>query len=110
MMLRSVGTWAVAVFIVLAPLAAVAKIGGGDVEYKPKGAGKVVFAHEYHVNLKGQKCSNCHYKTFQMKGGDAAYKMDMSTLTKGQFCGSCHNGQKGFDLKSPDSCKRCHKD
>jgi len=110
MMLRTAGTALVVGLFVLAPLTALPKVGGGDVEYKPKGAGNVVFAHEYHVSLKGQKCSNCHYKTFQMKGGDASYKMDMSTLTKGQFCGSCHDGKKGFDLKAEDSCKRCHKD
>ncbi|NTW67159.1 MAG: hypothetical protein HGB21_12785, partial [Nitrospirae bacterium] len=72
MMLRTVGTALVVGLIILAPLTALPKIGGGDVEYKPKGAGKVVFAHDYHVSLKGQKCSNCHYKTFQMKGGDAS--------------------------------------
>jgi c(7)-type cytochrome triheme protein len=110
MMLRFAGTALVVGLFVLAPLTALPKVGGGDVEYNPKGAGKVVFAHEYHVNLKGQKCSNCHDKTFQMKGGDASYKMDMSTLTKGQFCGSCHNGKQGFDLKAADSCRRCHKD
>jgi c(7)-type cytochrome triheme protein len=109
MMFKTVGTALVVGLFVLAPLTALPKVGGGDVEYSPKGAGKVVFAHEYHVNLKGQKCTNCHYKTFQMKGGEAAYKMDMATLTKGQFCGLCHDGKRGFDLKAADSCKRCHK-
>jgi len=109
MIVRVLGTALVVGLFVLAPLTGFSKIGGGDVEYKPKGAGKVTFAHEYHVNLKGQKCSNCHYKTFQMKGGEASYKMDMSALTKGQFCGSCHDGKKGFDLKAAESCKRCHK-
>lgn len=109
MIIRTAGTALVVGLFVLAPMTALPKIGGGDVEYKPKGAGKVVFAHDLHVNQKGQKCSNCHYKTFQMKGGDASYKMDMSTLTKGQFCGSCHDGKKAFDLKAADSCKRCHK-
>lgn len=85
------------------------KIGGGDVTYAPKGAGKVLFQHEYHVKLKGMKCNNCHYKTFQMRGGDA-YKMDMGTLTKGQFCGICHDGKKAFDVKAPQGCVRCHKD
>jgi c(7)-type cytochrome triheme protein len=101
---------AVAALLITLPFGAAAKVGGGDVTYEPKGAGKVVFAHDYHVNLKGQKCSNCHYKTFQMKGGESAYKMDMSLLTKGQFCGSCHDGKKAFDVKDANSCKRCHKE
>lgn len=96
--------------VLLAPFSAPAKIGGGDVTYEPKGAGKVLFQHEYHTVLKGMKCNNCHYKTFQMRGGDSKYKMDMATLTKGQFCGSCHEGKKAFDVKDVNSCKRCHKD
>ena len=94
---------------VLVPLTATAKVGGGDITYTPKGAGKVTFNHEYHVSLKAQRCNNCHYKTFQMTGG-AEYKMDMSTLTKGKFCGSCHDGKKAFDVKDAKGCKRCHKD
>lgn len=99
-----------AVVLLTLPLGASAKIGGGDVTYEPKGVGKVIFAHDYHVNLKNQKCSNCHYKTFQMKSGESTFKMDMSTLTKGQFCGSCHDGAKAFDVKDANSCKRCHKE
>jgi c(7)-type cytochrome triheme protein len=85
-----------------------AAVGGGDIEYKPKGAGAVVFRHEYHVSIKGMKCKDCHTGKFQM--GGASYKMDMAMLTKGQFCGSCHDGSKGFDLKAAENCKRCHQD
>lgn len=95
--------------LVLSPLPAAAKIGGGDVEYKPKGAGHVLFQHEYHVNLRGARCNNCHYKPFAMSGG-APYNMDMQMLTKGRFCGLCHDGKAAFDVKVTDSCKRCHKD
>jgi len=95
--------------LVFSPLLSPAKIGGGDVAYKPKGAGPVLFQHELHVNLKGMKCNNCHYKPFAMSTG-ASYKMDMQTLTKGQFCGLCHNGKSAFDLKTAANCKRCHKD
>ncbi|MDH4162360.1 MAG: hypothetical protein OEW15_06680 [Nitrospirota bacterium] len=96
--------------LLFVPVTAVAKIGGGDVTYEPKGAGKVVFQHEYHVNLKGMKCNSCHYKTFQMRGGESQYKMDMATLTKGMFCGSCHDGKKAFAVKDAASCKHCHKE
>jgi c(7)-type cytochrome triheme protein len=94
--------------IALAPLTALSKIGGGDIEFKPKGTGMVTFKHEQHVNYKGFKCADCHYKTFQM--GGTSYKMDMSALTKGAFCGKCHEGKKAFDVKDANSCKRCHKD
>lgn len=94
--------------VALAPFAS-AKIGGDDITYSPKGAGKVTFRHEYHVQIKGMKCNSCHYKTFQMAGKDS-YKMDMATLTKGKFCGTCHDGSKAFDVKDAQNCKRCHAD
>lgn len=93
----------------LLALSATAKIGGDDITYSPKGAAKVVFQHEYHVNVQGMKCNSCHYQKFQMRG-NSAYQMDMSTLTKGRFCGSCHDGGKAFDVKKPGNCIRCHKD
>jgi c(7)-type cytochrome triheme protein len=92
----------------LLPGIAGSKIGGDDITYNPKGAAKVVFQHEYHVNVKGMKCNNCHYQKFQMRG-NSAYAMDMGTLTKGQFCGSCHDGTKAFDVKDAANCGRCHK-
>ena len=92
--------------IVLAPFAALPKVGGGDIEFKPKGAGSVLFKHELHVSYKGIKCADCHYKTFQM--GGTSYKMDMTALTKGAFCGKCHEGTKAFDVKDANNCKRCH--
>ncbi len=93
----------------LAAASAPATTGDGNMEYRPKGAGPVLFDHDYHVKLKGQHCDNCHFKTFQMTGG-AEYQMDMSSLTKGKFCGSCHDGKKAFDVKDANSCKRCHRD
>lgn len=95
--------------IVLAPLIGLsAPVGGGDIEFNPKGAGMVKFKHDLHVNQKGLKCADCHYNTFQ-KGG-TSYKFEMSVLTKGAFCGKCHDGKKAFDLKEANSCSRCHKE
>jgi c(7)-type cytochrome triheme protein len=107
--MRTIVSFVIGALLILAcaPLAS-AKVGGGDVEYKPKGAGKVLFQHEVHVNLKGMRCNNCHYRPFAMATG-SQYKMDMSKLTKGEFCGSCHNGKNAFDLKAPN-CNKCHKD
>ena len=90
------------------PLSAAAeKVGGGDLTFKPKNASPVLFSHEIHVSEKGLKCTGCHYQIFQMAQG--SYKMDMSKITKGDFCGKCHNGQKAFDVNDKKNCVRCHK-
>lgn len=92
----------------LAPAASLAqKVGGGNITFTPKNASTVVFSHEKHVSEKGLKCTGCHYAIFQMQQG--SYKMDMSKLNKGDFCGKCHNGQKSFDVKDEKNCSRCHK-
>jgi c(7)-type cytochrome triheme protein len=82
-------------------------VGGGDLTFKPKGSLPVIFSHEVHVKSKGLKCSGCHYQVFQMSQG--SYKMEMSKITKGDFCGKCHNGEKSFDVKDAKNCTRCHK-
>lgn len=83
------------------------KIGGGDLIFTPKNAAPVIFSHELHVNGKGLKCTGCHYQIFQMAQG--SYKMEMSKINKGDFCGRCHNGQKAFDVKDQKNCTRCHR-
>lgn len=94
--------------LLLVPLAATAeKVGGGNITFTPKNASPVIFSHEKHVSEKGLKCTGCHYAIFQMQQG--SYKMDMSKLTKGEFCGKCHNGQKSFDVKDQKNCAKCHK-
>ncbi len=94
--------------VLMVPFVAIAqKVGGGDLTFHPNGAKAVVFSHEMHVNSKGLKCSGCHYHVFQMTKG--SYKMDMSKLTKGAFCGKCHNGQKSFDVKDQANCAKCHR-
>ena len=82
-------------------------VGGCDLTFRPKGANQVTFSHELHVKGKGLKCTGCHYQVFQMSQG--SYKMDMSKLTKGSFCGKCHNGEKSFDVKEKNNCVKCHK-
>lgn len=82
-------------------------VGGGDLTFAPKNASPVVFSHEQHVVGKGLKCTGCHYQIFEMAHG--SYKMDMSNITKGAFCGKCHNGHKVFDVKDQKNCIRCHR-
>ncbi len=81
--------------------------GGGDLTFKPQNAKPVTFSHEEHVNVKELKCSACHNHTFQMSKNED--KMDMAKMTKGLFCGHCHNGTKAFDVKDKANCGRCHK-
>ena len=83
------------------------KIGGGDLSFAPKNVSPVIFSHEKHVKGKGLKCVGCHYQIFQMAQG--SYKMDMTKITKGDFCGKCHNGQKAFYVKDQKNCTRCHR-
>jgi c(7)-type cytochrome triheme protein len=83
------------------------KVGGGDMTFTPENALPVMFSHEKHVNEKGLKCTGCHYQIFQMAQG--SYEMLMDKINKGDFCGKCHNGKKGFDTKDPKNCSRCHR-
>jgi c(7)-type cytochrome triheme protein len=89
------------------PFCAHAQMGGGDLTFTPKNAKAVVFSHEKHVTGAGVSCAQCHYRLFQMARG--SYKMDMTQMTKGYFCGRCHNGQKAFDVKDKNKCARCHR-
>jgi c(7)-type cytochrome triheme protein len=92
--------------LVLPYTASAEKVGGGDITFTPKNASIVVFSHEKHVSEKGLKCTGCHYQIFQMAQG--SYKMEMSRINKGDFCGKCHNGEKSFDVKDQKNCGRCH--
>lgn len=97
-----------ALCLMLAAGTAVAEIaGGGDLTFKPQNAKPVIFSHALHVNVKELKCTACHNHTFLMSKDSA--KMDMSKITKGQFCGHCHNGERSFDVKDKANCERCHK-
>jgi c(7)-type cytochrome triheme protein len=84
-----------------------AAVGGGDLTFAAKGAQPVFFSHAKHVDGKKYKCSACHYAVFQMSKD--SYKMDMSKITKGQFCGICHNGERSFHVSDKASCVKCHR-
>jgi c(7)-type cytochrome triheme protein len=84
-----------------------AVVGGGDLTFAAKDAKPVFFSHVKHVEGKKYKCSACHYSVFQMTKG--SYKMDMSKITKGNFCGNCHNGERSFGVSDKANCVKCHK-
>ena len=82
-----------------------AKIGGGDIPFEEKGAGKVMFSHDNHVGAVGLKCTDCHDSLYVTK--DKHKKTTMAQMRQGKSCGSCHNGKKAFDVKG--KCDSCHK-
>ncbi len=106
-MKRALAIMLLAVCLVIPLIARADKVGGGDLTFTPKNAASVVFSHDKHVSASGVKCTGCHYQVFQMAQG--SYKMDMSKINKGDFCGKCHNGKKAFDAKDKKNCSRCHK-
>ena len=95
------------VFCLVAASVSFSAVGGGDLSFAAKGAKTVFFSHEKHVEGKKYKCSACHYAVFQM--AKDSYKMDMSKINKGRFCGTCHNGERSFDVNDKTSCVKCHK-
>jgi len=83
------------------------QIGGGDLLFTPEKASPVLFSHENHLKAERLKCASCHYRFFQMAHG--SWKVDMAKMTKGIFCGECHDGQIAFGVKDRESCSRCHR-
>ncbi len=105
--MKKISSLVLCLFLAAAVATAYASVGGGDLTFNPPGAKPVHFSHATHVDGKHKKCSACHYHLFQMEKG--SYKMDMNKITKGEFCGSCHNGERAFGVKDPSSCAKCHK-
>lgn len=81
---------------------------GKTVEFAGGDKGKVVFDGTVHAD-KGLKCADCHSKPkiFAMKKG--ADKITMDEINAGKWCGTCHNGEKGFKANDPANCEKCHK-
>jgi len=70
--------------------------------YPGGGMGEVIFNHSGHAAMFS--CGQCHAEIFKMKKGGV--EMTMTPMYKGEYCGTCHNGQMAF--KAQD-CTRCHK-
>ena len=83
------------------------QVGGGDLLFTPEKAPRVYFSHADHLKDQRHKCASCHYRFFQMAHG--SWKMDMEKMTKGEFCGKCHDGRISFSVRDRDNCSRCHR-
>jgi c(7)-type cytochrome triheme protein len=78
---------------------------GGDITFTPPNTEPVHFSHDYHLKQRGLQCIACHNPKF-LKG--TGYEMKKETITKNDFCGTCHNGMKAFDVANKKNCIRCH--
>jgi c(7)-type cytochrome triheme protein len=72
-----------------------------ELRYRVDGIGNVAFSHEFHTSAFS--CDDCHPKLFSMKKTER--KMTMDDMNKGNFCGSCHNGNIASSLAD---CGKCH--
>ncbi len=92
-----------AAILLATALPALAVVGGGDLPFDVKGAGKVVFRHEAHVVGAKVGCKECHPKLYL----DVARSKPatMKQMEKGQSCGACHDGKRAFAL---NDCTKCH--
>lgn len=74
----------------------------GELVYQLKGGvPPAYFSHEFHSKIF--KCEDCHNKHFEMRIHGS--KMNMQKMYEGKYCGACHNGMMGFDIKE---CAKCH--
>jgi c(7)-type cytochrome triheme protein len=80
------------------------RIGGGDITYEVKKAGKVVFSHDFHVKSASLGCTQCHPSPYVTRAQDEP--VTMAGMQQGKSCGSCHNGTGAFSVKT--NCVRCH--
>lgn len=93
-----------AAVLLLAPVLAWGKVGGGDIVFRPYGVGNVTYSHDVHVSKAGLKCRDCHYSLYTTVEGHR--KATMEEMQTGKSCGACHNGTKAFAVKA--NCAKCH--
>ena len=96
--------WFIGVFLVFGTLAG-AIVGGGDITFREKKAGDVIFSHEKHVVGASLLCTDCHSVPYVTPRKDK--RVTMAKMRKGASCGLCHNGTKAFSLDG--NCSNCHK-
>ncbi len=86
---------------------AIARIGGGDIVFKPQKAKEVVFSHDFHVKDLGLACQRCHPAPYVTREKDKP--VTMAAMAQGKSCGTCHNGKEAFSVKAKNSCSKCHR-
>jgi len=66
----------------------------------------VLFRHETHFELVGERCTACHPRPFSIL--HATRKAPHVETDAGRSCGICHDGRQAFATSDQDSCARCH--
>jgi len=66
-----------------------------------EGVAPVIYPHWFH-RIRYQ-CSVCHVELgIKMKAGGNGITMDR--ITRGEFCGACHNGEIAWSVENCDFC------
>jgi c(7)-type cytochrome triheme protein len=66
----------------------------------------VVFSHQTHVPLEGNKCLRCHPTPFKLLAPTRSVKH--AEMDAGASCGLCHDGRQAFGVRDRDACQACH--
>lgn len=71
---------------------------------------RVTFSHKVHTMDAELECDSCHDDLFEMEAGTAAENEDftMSSFSRGNYCGACHDGDTAFNVMNYDMCAACH--
>ncbi|GFO68434.1 cytochrome c [Geomonas limicola] len=97
--------------IVLTALAASVTVAAAlelkEVTYNTPGAGKVLFSHKQHMNMKSDKLGKVSCKSCHDNGKTSSnVRYSMADMEKGKSCGKCHDGNVAFSI---NKCTACHK-
>jgi c(7)-type cytochrome triheme protein len=66
----------------------------------------VVFSHQTHVPLAGDRCTGCHPQPFPMlRRAPAPTHREMNAR---RSCGTCHEGKQAFGVRDTTACRTCH--
>ena len=66
----------------------------------------VVFSHETHFALAGNRCTGCHPRPFRMLHPE--HRTGHAAMNAGGSCGTCHDGRLAFGVRDSASCATCH--
>lgn len=78
---------------------------GKNLEFGGGSMGSVILDGTTHKNA-GITCADCHNPDVFPKMKQGTVKITMNDLYAGKFCGKCHDGKNGFQIKG--NCDRCH--
>jgi len=66
----------------------------------------VVFSHQTHFALAGNRCTACHPQTFRIL--TPTKHIAHREMDAGGSCGTCHDGRKAFGVRDSTACTSCH--